>query len=243
LGQGQAPGSTIQCFNRPAAFLSGLGQDPATKAKIKDFEKRFSFPFWNLPEGKIAKENADGSVTFVINGVTIHMLPDKFLTEEEYQREGGTFEHDGPRGRGKFAAARTSRWLVKTDFDVKSIKTSRTQFGVTVDDYQEPTFEIAIQVRYRKTRAISTLAKARRLSSGYGKGKTLREHENWHVSDTIDYIKKYKPTLPEMRGVFQADFNEELKKYYTAVSSIATTISAYSRHETDCSVRKAFFCD
>ncbi len=73
----------------------GLGWDvPRIKSQsdiIKDLENKFTFPFWKLPEGKNYQEFADGSFRFVVNGVTIHMFPDELLTEEEYQKKGGSF--------------------------------------------------------------------------------------------------------------------------------------------------------
>ena len=198
----------------------GLGWDvPRIKSQsdiIKDLERKFTFPFWKLPEGKNYQEFADGSFRFEVNGVTIHMFPDELLTEEEYQKKGGSFKHDSRLVTGN------TRWgWKKTNFDTKSVQYQRVNGSFMVTDYKEPTFEIYIQTFYRKGNGIYTLAKARSLSSGYGKGKTLREHESWHAADGIDYIKKLRPSLPDMRGSSSDDFNNALSSYYNRLRILA----------------------
>jgi hypothetical protein len=159
------------------------------------------------------------------------------LTEAEFQKKGGSFKHDSKLVRGN------TRWSwQKTNFDPKSVQFQRVNGLFMVTDYTEPTFEISIQTFYRKGNGISTLAQVRALSSGYGKGKTLREHESWHAADAIDFIRKSKPTLPDMRGSSSEDFNKELKSYFDRVRNIGKEIEKYSQKQTDCSGRKAFFC-
>jgi hypothetical protein len=213
-------------------YLGELGRTPQELAKV------FSYPFWKIAEGKSAVDQADGSVTFVVNRVTIHLLPDRFLTEAELKKEGGTFERDG-----KLMAAHTRYGRKKTNFDPKTVVHQQVGNEFMVVDYTDPTFEIFIQTVYRKSGNARTLAQARNLRSGYGLGKTLQEHENWHTAYALDFIRKSKPTLPDMRGSSDTDFNAAVKQHFADISAIGTSISKYSEALVDCPKgRKAFFC-
>jgi hypothetical protein len=213
---------------------------PKELPNLQNLKNRFTYPFWNLPEGKSATQNVDGSFTFEVNGVTIHMLPDRLLTEEEFKKEGNTFKYDNDE---RLARAEAKYGYKKINFDPSSIQYMQAGNERMVTDYREPTFEISIQVFYRKSKRASTLAKARSLRSAYGRGQTLRGHESWHVADAIDYIRRYRPTLPDMRGLLEDDINRALRSYYDAVQKIGTAIERYSEAKTDCiGRRKASFC-
>ena len=137
---------------------------------LKSLKRNLPSLFWKLPEGKNYQEFADGSFRFMVNGVTIHMLPDELLTEEEFQKKGGSFKRDSRLVRGN------TRWgWKKTNFDTKSVQYQKVNALFMVTDYQEPTFEIYIQTFYpqgdgiqpwpRMELCASAMAKARRCGS------------------------------------------------------------------------------
>ena len=196
-------------------------------------------------EGKKARKNPGGSVTFVVNGVVIRLVPDQPLTDEERKTKQKLTFKRGTRWTG---AKTVFRW-VRTHFDLKSVQTVEvsdpTSRGnkLMVMGYLEPTCEMSIQVFYRKTKRTPTLEKARNLLSAYGKGKTLQKHERWHVAGAIDYIKTTCPRFVDGVGLLAEDFNQSLESFYRAAKGIGKTISEYSRQMTDCTgKRKADFC-
>jgi hypothetical protein len=144
---------------------------------------------------------------------------------------------------GQGYAARTTYHFGGVTFDPKSVKTSRVDDKFMVDDYAEPVAEVQLQTTYRKTSPSMTLADARRQRSGYGKGRTLQDHEASHSADAIAYVQANGPKLAEGRGMENGAFNAMLTAYYAAATGLPGAISAYSKARTDCpGTRDAVFC-
>jgi hypothetical protein len=212
--------------------------DKAAAAALKKLKADYTYAFWALPEAKGAQPDAAGAAKFMVNGVRIAVLPDRLLTEKEFQAEGGSFKVDG-----HLYAARTTYHFGGVTFDPKSVKTSRVDDKFMVDDYAEPVAEVQLRTTYRKTSPSMTLADARRQSSGYGKGRTLQDHEASHSVDAIAYVQANGPRLAEGRGMENGAFNDMLTAYYAAATGLPSAISAYSKARTDCpGTRDAVFC-
>lgn len=89
--------------DRPSAVLQRQHKVPPDRSADKKFRQKFTYPFWNLKEGKGVKPEADDSVVLLVNGVRVHLLPDRFASEKELKKKGDTF-----RGKSKgLSGART----------------------------------------------------------------------------------------------------------------------------------------
>lgn len=207
-------------------------------AALKKLRDTYSYAYWLLAEGKGVQPNASGEVTLMVNGVRVKILPDRLLTEAEFKAQGGSFEVDG-----HLFAAVTSHDFGGVTWDPKSLKTTRMGDSFVVDDYTEPVAEVTLRTTYRKISAKRTLAQARGVNSGYGKGRTLQDHEASHSADAIAYIRANGPRLADGRGLDAANFNTLLGAYFDVARHLSANISAYSKASTDCpGKRNAFFC-
>jgi len=207
---------------------------------LKAMKANFTYAFWSLPEAKGVRPGSSGDATFIVNGVAVRILPDRYLTEPEYVAAGGSFK-DGNRD----SAAETSWNYDGVDWDPKSVQaTAMAGTGqYMIDDYIEPVAKLRIQTTYQKKRGGASLKAARGVRSGYGKGLLLQDHEASHVKDAIDYIRSNGPRLPDGRGSESNAFNASVKAYLQAARDLGGSISTYSRAKTDCpGTRNAAFC-
>lgn len=208
------------------------------KAALKKLRDTYTYAYWTLAEAKGVQPDASGAATLMVNGVRVTVLPDQVLTEAEYKAQGDSFEVDG-----KLYAASTTFHRGAITWDPKSLRTTRVGDSYMVEDYTEPVAEVLIRTSYRKTSAKVTLAGARGVKSGYGKGDTLQDHEASHVADAIAYIRANGPRLTDGRGMDADEFNRMLQTYFDAVRNISKAIGDYSRGKTDCpGTRNAVFC-
>ena len=214
--------------------------DAAKKAEeakaLKAMKAAFRYPFWLLAEG--VRPGSSGDATIIVDGVAIRILPDRFLTEDDFVAAGGT-------SKGEHGSAGAALWSYDgVDWDPKSLQTKDLGGGTyLVQDYKEPITKIKIQTTYRKSAKVRSLAAARSQKSAYGKGALLQDHEASHVGDAVAYVRATGPRLPPLAGVAADDFNKQLRGYFAAARRVGTDISTYSRGRTDCpGTRNAVFC-
>lgn len=214
---------------------------PDHEVSLASLKASFTYPFWNLKEGKGKQPDKDGSVSFMVGGVRIRLHPDQFLTENEYQKQGDSFKSERlPEG----SSAQTNWKYAGVDWDPKSVSQQDMGQGVfMVTDYVDPVVEISIRTTYRRTPQVRSLRAARQVRSGYGLGRTLQEHEAYHVADGINYARTVGPRLPDSRGLEVSNFNTSLKAFFAQAANVGAEIGIHSRQRTDCAgKRKAPFC-
>jgi len=153
--------------------------DAAKKAEeakaLKAMKAAFTYPFWLLAEG--VRPGSSGDATIIVDGVAIRILPDRFLTEDDFVAAGGT-----SKGEHGSAGAVTLWSYDGVDWDPKSLQTKDLGGGTyLVQDYKEPITKIKIQTTYRKSAKVRSLAAALSQKSAYGKGALLQDHEASHV--------------------------------------------------------------
>lgn len=214
---------------------------PDHEASLASLKAAFTYPFWNLKEGKGVQPDQDGSVRLMVGGVRIRLHSDQFLTQEEYEKQGGSFKsEETPQG----SAAQTTWSFARVDWEPKSVVQQDMGQGLfMVADYTDPVVNIAIRTTYRRTPRIRSLRAARSVASGYGLGRTLQEHEAYHVADGINYARTIGPRFPDSRGAEINEFNKSLRAFFAQAANVGAEIGKYSRQRTDCAgKKKAPFC-
>lgn len=149
--------------------------------------------------------NAQGEYHTVINGMNVHIVPDRTSTAEGI---GGITRYEPSGG---------------------SISNVRFGRDKKVSSFSGPS-QITITIRTTYQRDANPAS-----ASAYGAGPTLRAHEGSHGTDYLNYLTNTPPpSFDGTIGMTRREFRRKMSEYSTALQQYYDNMGADSVRRTDC---------